>query len=242
MKNIILIGPQGSGKGTQAAMIKHEFSIPHISTGDMLRENISKGTKLGKKVKALLDKGIFVSDKITNAIVKERLKRNDCKTGFILDGYPRNLAQAKALGKFAKINMVFEIHINDKLAIKRLSSRRQCKNCGAIFGIGVPPKVAGKCDKCGGQLYQRDDEKPRVIKKRLSTYKKKTKPILDFYREKGVLIKLDGSQDRHRLFEEIKEKVIELEKPKLKSKAHEQSSGVPKHSFVTKKNGQKKKK
>lgn len=218
MKNIVLIGPQGSGKGTQAAMIKREFNIPHISTGDMFRENIKNRTELGRKAKALIDKGILVPDEITNAMVKDRLARDDCKKGFLLDGFPRTLPQAKALDKFAKINIALEVHIDDALAIKRLSNRRQCKNCGEIFGIGILPKVAGKCDKCGGQLYQRDDDRPEAIKKRLATYKKETVPILKHYREKGVLIKLDGSKDRHRLFEEIKKTVIELEMPKAAKK------------------------
>lgn len=212
MKNIVLIGPQGSGKGTQAAMIKKAFNIPHISTGDMFRENIKGGTELGKKAKALIDQGILVPDAITNAMVKDRLARDDCKNGFLLDGFPRTIAQAKALDKFAKINMVFEVHIDDTLAIKRLSNRRQCKKCGAIYGIDVPPAVAGICDKCGSDLYQRDDDKPEAIKKRLATYKKETTPILSHYKEKSVLIKVDGSKSLMEVFQEIKEKIKSAEK------------------------------
>ncbi|MCX8146903.1 MAG: adenylate kinase [Candidatus Woesearchaeota archaeon] len=204
---IVLIGPQGSGKGTQAKMLQEKFNIPHISTGDIFREAISKGTEIGKKAKAIIESGKLVPDEITNKIVEERLKQDDCKNGFILDGYPRNLNQAKALDSFSKIDYVIEIDVPDKISVKRLSSRRQCKKCGAIYGITLIPKEEGICDKCGSELYQRDDDRPDAIKKRLEIYHKETEPILEYYRKKGILIRVDGTGSVENVFKEIKAKL-----------------------------------
>lgn len=200
---LVMIGPQGSGKGTQAKLLKKKLNIPHISTGDMFRENIEKKTELGMKAKAIIDAGKLVPDEITTAMIKERLERDDCKKGFILDGYPRNLSQAGALDTFADIDFVLEIHVDDELSVKRLSMRRQCSKCGAIYGITIPPKEEGRCDKCGGELYQRDDDRPETIKKRLEVYHRETEPILDFYKEKAKVLKIDGSKPVQEIIDEI---------------------------------------
>ena len=147
--NIVLIGKQGSGKGTQAKLISGEYKIPHISTGDIFRETAKINTKLGKQVRNLIDNGILVPDDITNKVIKERLKKEDAKKGFILDGYPRNLSQARFLDKLTKIDYVIEIAVSDKEAIKRVSSRRQCKECNTIYGATNQPKNDNKCDNCG---------------------------------------------------------------------------------------------
>lgn len=203
--NIVLIGPQGSGKGTQAKLLKEKFKIPHISTGDMFRDNIGKKTELGMKAKAIIESGKLVPDEITIGIVKDRLSKPDCKKGFILDGYPRNLAQAEALEGFAKANHALDIEVPDNVSIKRLSSRWQCRKCGAIYGITLIPKKKWFCDKDGSELYQRDDDKPEAIRKRLEIYHNETKPLIDFYKKKGILAEIDGNQPVEKIFEDIME-------------------------------------
>ena len=200
---LVLIGPQGSGKGTQAKLLREKFKIPHISTGDMFRENIEKKTELGIKAKAVSDSGKLMPDNITNAIVEDRLKKPDAKKGFILDGYPRNIMQAEALEKFAEIDHVLDVEVSDSLAVKRLSSRWQCRKCGAIYGITLMPKKKWFCDKDGSELYQRDDDRPEVIRKRLEIYHKETKPLIDFYRKKGILAEIDGNQPVEKIFGDI---------------------------------------
>lgn len=204
---LVLIGPQGSGKGTQAKLLKKKFDTPHISTGDMFRENIAQKTELGLKAEAIIDAGKLVPDEITTAMTKERLSKPDCKKGFILDGYPRNLPQAEALDTFAKVDYVLDIDVPDEVSIKRLSARRQCKSCGAIYGISILPKKEGICDKCGGELYQRDDDKPETIKKRLEVYHKETEPLLNFYNKKGILVRINGDQPVEKIFEDILGKI-----------------------------------
>lgn len=203
--NLVLIGPQGSGKGTQAKLLKDKLRIPHLSTGDMFRENIAKKTELGMKAEAIIDSGKLVPDEITTAMVKDRLSKADCKNGFILDGYPRNLEQAEALDGFADIDHVLEIHVPDNVSVKRLSSRWQCRKCGAIYGISLIPKKKGVCDKCNGELYQREDDRPEAIKKRLEIYHKETKPLIDYYRKKGILATIDGDQEVEKIFEDVEE-------------------------------------
>lgn len=200
---IVLIGPQASGKGTQAKLLKEKLGIPHISTGDMFREAIAKDTELGKKTKAVMEAGTLMPDEITNELVQERLNQDDCRKGYMLDGYPRNIAQTKALDKFSKVDKAIEISIPDSVAIKRLSARTQCRKCGAIYGISIIPEKKGICDKCGGQLYQRDDDKPEAIKKRLEIYHKETKPIIEHYRKKGVLETINGDQDVEKIFKDV---------------------------------------
>lgn len=190
---ILIIGPQGSGKGTQANIISKKFNIPHVSTGDAFREMAAKQTPIGLKAKTFWEKGNLVPDDITNNLVKERLRQDDCNKGFILDGYPRTLEQAKELDKNAKIDKVIELKLSDDEAIKRISSRRTCQKCGEVYNVvSNPPKKKDVCDKCGGKLVQRDDDTVEKIKKRLETYHNQTKVILEHYKSKVVSI--DGSK------------------------------------------------
>lgn len=193
-KRIILMGPPGTGKGTQAKLLSERYKIPHISTGDMFREAIAKKTELGLKAKKLIDAGEYVPDEIVMGMVKERLHEKDCKEGFLLDGIPRTLVQVKALKTTTPIDVVIELETQDDVIVKRLSSRRQCKKCTAIYGIDIPPKKKGCCDTCGGQLFQREDDKEETVRKRLAVYQEKTKPILDYYQKQNKLVKVDGEQ------------------------------------------------
>ena len=196
--NIIFLGPPGVGKGTYTSRIKEKYGIPHISTGDIFRDNIVKGTELGKEAKKYMDKGQLVPDKVTINMVKDRLTWSDTEKGYILDGFPRTAQQADALGTFSNIDVVISFVADEKILIKRLSGRRTCRNCKAIYHITnkfLIPKVEGKCDKCGGELYQRDDEKPDVIKDRLDVYEKQTQPLIDYYKEKGLLQEVDANPD-----------------------------------------------
>ena len=202
---IILLGPPGTGKGTQAELIAKEYGIPHISTGDMFREAIAKGTELGRMAKELTDQGKFVPDEITIGLVKERLAKPDCRKGFILDGFPRTIPQAEALDRITKIDSTILLESSDEIIIKRLSSRRQCRKCNAIYGLEKRPKKEGVCDKCRGQLYQRDDDREEVIKKRLEVYNKQTAPLIGYYKKKGILEKSDGQQEIKMIFEDIKD-------------------------------------
>jgi len=201
MAKIIFIGPQGSGKGTQAKIISEELNIPHISTGDLFR--MLEG-KLREEVDSYVNKGKLVPDELTVKILKERITKPDCKDGFILDGFPRNIAQANMLDTITKIDKVIEITLTDELAIERISSRWSCKKCGTIFNtITNPPKIKGVCDKCQGELYRRADDNPEAIKKRLETYHKETEPILKKY--KSVVVSIDGDQEIDKISEEILE-------------------------------------
>lgn len=200
---IIMFGPPGTGKGTQAKMISGKYDIPHISTGDIFRENVSGKTELGMDAKAYMDKGELVPDEITIGMVRDRLFRDDCMKGYILDGFPRTVEQARALDKIDSVTHVINLETSDEIIIKRLTSRRQCKKCGAIYGIDIPPKAEGICDKCGGKLYQRDDDKEDAIRNRLEVYKKQTMPVLKFYSEKGILHEVDGEEPIPVIFENI---------------------------------------
>jgi len=203
MANIIFIGPQGSGKGTQAKIISEELNIPHISTGDLFR--MLEGA-LREEVDSYVNKGQLVPDELTVKILKERITKPDCTNGFILDGFPRNLNQAKLLDKITKIDKVIEITLTDELAVKRISSRWSCKKCGAVYNsITNPPKIKGVCDKCQGELYRRADDNPDAIKKRLETYHQETEPILKKY--KKVLVSVDGNQEIDKISEQILEKL-----------------------------------
>ncbi len=192
--NIILLGPPGAGKGTAAKMIAKKYSIPQISTGDIFREAVKKQTELGKRVKTIMEKGELVPDELTISLVKERLAQPDTERGYILDGFPRTVKQADELSKFQSIKAVINFNISEEEIIRRLSGRRVCKNCGAIYHItDYPPKKEGICDKCGGELYQRDDDKIEAIKKRLVVYNEQTAPLIDYYREKGLLYDINMS-------------------------------------------------
>ena len=203
-RNYILIGPQGSGKGTQAKLIAEKYKIPHISTGDIFREMKHEQTALGKKVRELVDNGNLVPDELTNQIVAARLIKPDCKKGFVLDGYPRNIAQAEFLEKKKPVSKCIYTGIGDSEAIKRISARLICSTCKADYNtIYIKPKKAWTCDKCNGALIQRDDDKPEFVKKRLAIFHKETKPLLDYYDKRGVLLRVDGSQAINKLFQDI---------------------------------------
>lgn len=207
---IVLFGPPGAGKGTQAKFLSEEFNIPHISTGDILRENVKKGTALGMKAKSYMDKGELVPDQLLNDLVRSRLEEPDTKKGFLLDGYPRTIPQAKALDEIMddlnrKLDAVVNIDVGTSALVRRLSGRRICKSCGAPYHVELnPPAVADVCNACGGELYQRADDREEAIKNRLAVYKKQTQPVLDYYKKKGVLIDIDGDRE----IEEVKADVI----------------------------------
>jgi adenylate kinase len=185
---LMIIGPQGSGKGTYASRISAALGIPHISTGQIFRDNIAAKTDLGKQVEGFINKGVLVPDEITMKIVKERLAKPDAKNGFIFDGFPRNLKQAEELDKFLKLDHVIYLNVPEWLLLERISSRVTCKKCGKIYNLmSIKPKRAGICDDCAGELYVRDDEKPDAIKTRLREYEKNTKPLIDYYKNKGIL-------------------------------------------------------
>lgn len=199
---IILIGPQGSGKGTIAQLISEKYNIPQISTGDIFRREIALNTVLGKKLKAITA-GNLAPDKLTIAIMKKRLLQEDCEQGCILDGFPRNIVQARALDDFSEIDYVFELKIDDKTAIERISARRQCKSCHRIYGLNLQPKKQGVCDNCNGKLYQREDDKPAAIKKRLQIYHEETEPLLDYYRPRNIVYEIDASQNVEGVFRQV---------------------------------------
>lgn len=194
--NVILLGPPGVGKGTIAAKLAGHFNYPQISTGDMLREAVKSKTKLGMDAKSCMDKGMLVPDSVVIGIVEERLKKPDCRKGVFLDGFPRTIAQAEALAKIIRIDKVINLQADDSVIIERLSGRRTCRKCMAIYHlVNIPPKKQGVCDKCKGELYQRVDDKQETIKKRLDTYRKQTEPLIGYYRKKKILVDIDGSMD-----------------------------------------------
>lgn len=207
--NIILLGPPGVGKGTYAMILSKKYCIPHISAGDLFRDSVKNNTELGKKVREYLNSGKLVPDKMTIQLIKERLKKEDCKNGFVLEGFPRTIGQAKALKEFKKIDIVLNFVASDEVIMDRLSGRRTCKECGAMFNVkNVPPKVEGICDVCGGELYQREDETPEVIKKRLQEYEQKTKPLVGYYKKEGLL----GNINANPTFEEINKIISQCDK------------------------------
>uniref|UniRef100_A0A7J2TJK1 Adenylate kinase n=1 Tax=Archaeoglobus fulgidus TaxID=2234 RepID=A0A7J2TJK1_ARCFL len=207
--NLILLGAPGAGKGTQAKIIMEKYGIPQISTGDMLREAVAKGTELGKKAREYMAQGKLVPDEIVIGIVKERLSQKDCEKGFILDGFPRTLAQAEALDKIMsemgrKIDAVINVNVPEEEVVRRIVYRRTCRNCGAIYHlIYNPPKKEGICDKCGGELYQREDDKEETVRERYRVYKKNTEPLIEYYRKKGILFDVDGTKDIESVKKEI---------------------------------------
>lgn len=211
--NIILLGPPGAGKGTQAKKISENHSLPHISTGDILRENISNNTALGIKAKSYMARGELVPDELLITIIKERLSRSDCSKGFLLDGYPRTIPQADALQMILtesgrKLDVVLNIDVEEEELIKRLSGRRMCA-CGASYHVDFnPSRKEGICDVCKGKLYQREDDKADAIRNRLVVYKKQTQPLIDYYAGKGILRMIDGSKDISAIFTDIN-KVLE---------------------------------
>ena len=193
--NLIFLGAPGAGKGTLATLLSKEYRIPQISTGDLFRAAVKEGSELGKQVQGIMEKGELVPDSLTVELVKERLSKPDAKGGYILDGFPRTVAQADALAEFQTIDVVINFSISDELVIRRLSGRRVCRSCGAIYHIeNMPPKVEGTCDRCSGELYIRDDDKIDSIKNRLRVYKEQTEPLIAYYRDRGVLREIDSSK------------------------------------------------
>ncbi len=190
---LIFLGPPGAGKGTLAALVAERFSIPHISTGEIFRAAIREKTPLGQKVQAIIDAGQLVSDDITIELVKDRLGRDDTKSGFILDGFPRTIPQAEALARIVDVDSAVNFDIADDEVVTRLSGRRVCKNCNRNYHVTtMPPKVEGVCDKCGGELYVREDDKVEAISKRLEVYRSQTAPLIQWYREKARLTDIDA--------------------------------------------------
>ncbi len=206
MKNIILLGAPGAGKGTQAAMIAEEFKVPHISTGDILRRNMKEGTPLGLKAKEFVESGGLVPDEIVIGLVKDRLEQDDCKNGYILDGFPRTIAQAQELDKVAKIDMAINIDVPFATIIERLGGRRVCV-CGETYHVSM---LDGKttCAKCGKELFIRDDDKPETVKNRLEVYQEKTQPLIDYYRAQGKIVDIIADGTKEEIFNDIK-KVLE---------------------------------
>lgn len=207
--NIVLLGPPGAGKGTQAKQIAAEFHIPHISTGDMFRENLKNETELGKLAKTYMDKGELVPDAVTIQIVEDRLQKEDCRDGFLLDGFPRNVEQADALKEVLrklgkKVDLALNIDVASEELIARLTGRRVCRSCGASFHVLFQaPKEEGVCDFCHGELYQRDDDSLETVKNRLDVYEAQTAPLIAYYRNEGSLKDVDGAQDVDVVFKEI---------------------------------------
>ena len=206
---IIMLGAPGAGKGTQAKMIAEKYGIPHISTGDIFRYNIKNGTELGKEAKKYMDQGQLVPDELTVKILLDRVAQDDCKNGYVLDGFPRTIPQAEvleeALTKLGdRIDYAINVEVPDENIVKRMGGRRACVNCGATYHIEhVPPKKEGICDNCGSELILRDDDKPETVKNRLSVYHKQTQPLIDFYNGKGVLRTVDGTVDMKDVFNAI---------------------------------------
>jgi adenylate kinase len=202
--NLIVLGPPGAGKGTVGKLIADHFGIPIISTGDLLRKEAADRTSIGIKAKGYMDQGEYVPDEIVMQIIRDRLKKEDCRKGFILDGYPRTIEQVKALENAKiRIDTVVNFNASREVIIDRLSTRLTCSTCGAIYNIkNVPPKKAGICDKCGAQLYQREDQKPEVVKERLKVYGQQTSQLVDHYRKKGILRDVDANPSQpQKIFE-----------------------------------------
>lgn len=208
---IVMLGAPGAGKGTQAQMIAEKYQLPHVSTGDIFRANIKNGTALGMEAKSYMDKGLLVPDELTVKILLDRVAQEDCKNGYILDGFPRNIPQAEVLDKALaelgdKIDVAIDVEVPDENIIRRMSGRRACVSCGATYHIeNVPPQKEGVCDKCGDALILRDDDKGETVKNRLDVYHEKTQPLIDFYAKKGVLKTIDGTKDMMDVFREITE-------------------------------------
>ena len=207
--NIILLGAPGAGKGTQASKISDAYHLPHISTGDIFRENIKNQTEIGLLAKSYIDKGQLVPDEVTCKIVEDRISRADCQNGYMLDGFPRTIAQAEALGKITKIDLVLNIDVDFSLLMDRLCGRRVCKDCGESYHVS---RLNGQtvCSRCGGELYQRKDDNPETVGSRLQVYNAQTQPLIDYYDKKSVLQTIEGNSSPEETFEQIKAKLDEL--------------------------------
>lgn len=206
---VVMLGAPGAGKGTQAKMIATKYNVPHISTGDIFRANIKEGTELGKKAKSYMDQGLLVPDELVVDLVVDRLQQEDCKDGYILDGFPRTIPQAEALDAAlskldTKLDVALDIDVADDFIVKRMGGRRACLGCGATYHIvNIPPKKEGICDTCGAELVLRDDDKPETVEKRLLVYHEQTQPLIDYYKNCGILVTLDGTKDMNEVFTNI---------------------------------------
>lgn len=209
MLRLILLGPPGAGKGTQAARIVEKYNIPHISTGDIFRKNIKEGTELGKRAQDYMNKGELVPDDLVIEIAEARIIEEDCKGGFLLDGFPRTVYQAEKFDEFLKeagmaIDKVLNISVDSEELMQRIIGRRVCKSCGASYHVkNMPPKVEGICDVCGGELYQRHDDTAETVKNRVSVYDAQTRPLVDYYNNTGRLAQIDGEQSQESVFASI---------------------------------------
>lgn len=206
---IIMLGAPGAGKGTQAKMIAEKYGLPHISTGDIFRANIKNGTELGKEAKEYMDKGLLVPDELTVRLLLDRVAQDDCKNGYVLDGFPRTIPQAEVLDEKLselgeKVDYAINVDIPDENIVNRMSGRRACLNCGATYHIvSIPPKKEGICDVCGSELVLRDDDRPETVQNRLKVYHEQTQPLIDFYEKKGVLRSVDGTLPMEEVFTAI---------------------------------------
>lgn len=206
---IIMLGAPGAGKGTQAIQIADKYGIPHISTGDIFRANIKGQTELGMEAKQYMDKGQLVPDELTVRILLDRVAKDDCKNGYVLDGFPRTIPQAEVLTDAVskmndKIDFAIDVEVPDENIIKRMSGRRACLKCGATYHIEhVPPKTEGICDACGSELVQREDDKPETVRERLNVYHAQTQPLIDYYKKQGILHEVDGTKDMQEVFADI---------------------------------------
>lgn len=224
--NLVIIGPPGSGKGTQASRIARELGLIHLAPGDIFREFASRGTELGKRIRGYLEKGELVPDEIVNSVIKGKLSEVGRK-GFILDGYPRTVNQAICLEKILselglRLDAVILLEVSEEEVVKRISLRRVCLKCGAVYHlINNPPKSPGKCDRCGGMLYQREDDREEVVRERIRVYEERTKPVIKYYEDKGLLIRVDGSKGIYEVHEEILSKISEIHLESSDSKTNQ---------------------
>ena len=208
---IIMLGAAGAGKGTQAKQIADKYQIPHISTGDIFRANIKEGTELGTKAKTYMDQGLLVPDELVVELVADRIVKDDCKNGFVLDGFPRTIPQAEALDEALakigeKMDYAVDVDVPDENIINRMGGRRACVNCGSTYHIvNIPTKVEGICDKCGKEVILRDDDKPETVQKRLHVYHEQTQPLIDYYKNQGILRSVDGTRPMDTVFADIVE-------------------------------------
>lgn len=212
---LIMLGAPGAGKGSQAKVLSDKYGIPHISTGDIFRANIKEGTELGKKAKEYMDQGLLVPDELVCDLVVDRIKQDDCKKGFILDGFPRTIPQAKSLdAALEQINEAMDyavdLEVDDEVIVERMGGRRACLECGATYHVvNMPPAKEGICDRCGAKLVLRDDDQPETVKKRLSVYHEQTAPLIRYYKEKGILVQFDGTLKPDEVFRQIVNKIGE---------------------------------